>query len=142
MLHFDTITTLHAELLAALHAQCFEKKWDKNAFQSLLTLPTTVGLVNESAFILCSVCGDEAEILTIGVLPFARKKGIAYALLEEMQSFLKRKGVDTFFLDVNEKNEAARHLYDKFGFKQVGIRKGYYSEKNQKFDALLLKKQI
>ena len=142
MSHFDTITTLHAEVLAALHAQCFEKKWDKNAFQSLLTLPTTVGLVNENAFILCSVCGDEAEVLTIGVAPIARKKGIACSILNEMQILLKHDGVSSLFLEVNEKNVAARSLYTKNGFVQIGIRKGYYEENNQKFDALLLKKQI
>ena len=139
---FDITTVLHAEVLAALHTQSFEKKWDKSAFQSLLALPTTVGLVNENAFILCSVCADEAEILTVGVVPTARKKGIACSILSEMQAVLKRNGVSSLFLEVNEKNVAARSLYNKNGFLQIGLRKGYYEENNQKFDALLLKKQI
>ena len=142
MSQFEKITPAFADVLASLHQACFEKAWDKNAFLSLLCLPTTVGLVNDKGFILCSVCGDEAEILTIGVLPSERKKGIALALLTEMEFILKEMGVSYFFLDVNETNIPARNLYVKFGFKQVGVRKAYYKEKGQAFDALLLKKCI
>ena len=142
MSQFEKTTPAFADVLAVLHKACFEKAWNKDAFLSLLRLPTTVGLLNDAGFILCSVCGDEAEILTIGVLPSERKKGIAFALLTEMEFVLKEAGVSNFFLDVNETNIPALNLYAKFGFEQVGLRKAYYQEKGQTFDALLLKKCI
>ena len=142
MLLFEKVTPAFCDVLSVLHASCFDKPWDKDAFSSLLSLPTTSGLINDKAFILCSVCLDEAEILTIGVVPEARQQGIGLELLNQMQALLKEQGVSKFFLDVNEKNMAARKLYAKFGFLQVGLRKGYYIENGQKFDALLLKKYI
>lgn len=142
MSQFEKTTPAFAKALSALHACCFEKAWDEEAFRSLLSLPTTIGLLNDKGFILCSVCGDEAEILTVGVVPQARQQGIGLALLNEMQMLLKEKGVLNFFLDVNETNIPARSLYAKFGFKQVGLRKAYYEEKGMRFDALLLKKCI
>ena len=142
MSQFKKATPAFTNVLASLHEMCFEKAWSQSDFLSLLTLPTTVGLLSENAFILCSVCLDEAEILTIGVIPSERQKGIGLKLLNEMQLLLKGKGVSRFFLDVNEKNVSARRLYEKAGFEQVGLRKAYYEENGKNFDALLLKKEI
>ena len=89
MSQFEKTTPLFAEVLSVLHATCFEKAWDKDAFLSLLSLPTTIGLFNEKSFILCSVCFDEAEILTIGVVPSEQRKGLGFKLLQEIQLLLK-----------------------------------------------------
>ncbi len=139
---FDKVETVYADVLTALHGQCFEKAWDKSAFESLLSLPTTYGFLNENAFILCSVCADEAEILTLGVIPKARKQGIALTLLTHTCAALKDLGVVRLFLDVDEKNSAARGLYEKAGFCQVGVRRNYYTHENGKSDALLLQKKL
>ena len=80
--------------------------------------------------------------MTIGVVPSEQRKGLGFKLLQEIQLLLKEKGVSTLFLEVNEKNVSARKLYEKAGFEQVGLRKGYYELNGKKFDALLLKKQI
>ena len=142
MLRFDLVSLLYAEPLSVLHKSCFEKSWDKSSFESLLRLPTTYGWMNENAFVLFSVCGDEAEILTLGVCPNARKKGLATRLLLYALEQLQKKGIHFVFLDVSVENVAAIALYSKMGFNQVALRKGYYTEKNCKVDALILKKQI
>jgi ribosomal-protein-alanine N-acetyltransferase len=142
MSQFDLVSLLYAEPLSVLHKSCFEKYWDKNSFESLLRLPTTCGWMNEFAFILFSVCGEEAEILTLGVAPDVRKAGLATELLLYTFDQLKQKGVHAVFLDVSVENVAAIGLYNKMGFEQIALRKGYYTEKNHKVDALILKKQI
>ncbi|MBO5996957.1 MAG: GNAT family N-acetyltransferase [Alphaproteobacteria bacterium] len=140
MLPFNETSLPYAETLANLHKLCFDKPWDKAAFESLLFLPTTRGFVNDVAFILFSVCADQAEILTLGVVPDARKKGIAFDLLNYSIEQLKNSGVHEIFLDVNVKNLAARRLYEKADFRQVAVRKAYYEESGLKYDALVLKK--
>jgi ribosomal-protein-alanine N-acetyltransferase len=65
---------------------------------------------------------DEAEILNIAVRPRLRMRGIASVLLKAALDAAPA----TFFLEVRESNEAARALYRKLGFAEVGIRPGYY----------------
>lgn len=65
---------------------------------------------------------DEAEILNVAVSPRLRMRGIASRLLK---AALAAAPV-TFFLEVRESNEAARALYRKHEFAEVGIRTMYY----------------
>jgi ribosomal-protein-alanine N-acetyltransferase len=67
---------------------------------------------------------SEQEILNLAVDPVFRRQGIASALL---RSRLRNIGTH-FFLEVREGNRAARQLYEKFGFKEVGRRPEYYSD--------------
>lgn len=142
MSQFNKIGPLYAEALAQMHKLCFDKAWNKAAFESLLRLPTSCGFLSENAFILFSVCGDQAEILTLGVLPKARKKGIAFELLTYAENELKKTGVQEIFLDVNQNNLPARKLYEKADFQQISVRKAYYDEDGKKADALVLKKML
>ena len=65
---------------------------------------------------------DEAEVLSIAVSPQLRLRGIASLLLRAVLDAAPA----TVFLEVRENNAPARALYRKFGFAEVGIRKGYY----------------
>ncbi|MBP5534044.1 MAG: GNAT family N-acetyltransferase [Alphaproteobacteria bacterium] len=140
MLPFEKATSLYVNALSTMHSLCFKKAWDEKAFADLLCLPTTVGYLNDCAFVLFSVCDNQAEILTLGVVPDARKKGVASSLLKHSFDELKKAGVKEIFLDVNVNNLAARKLYEKAGFEQISVRKNYYDEAGQKSDALVLKK--
>lgn len=139
---FEPATRAYAPLMAALHAASFETPWSEQAFQDLLNLPTTIGLVNETGFILCTVVADEAEILTLCVRPDCRRRGIASALLHEMETCLKNRNAHHFFLDVRVSNQPALDLYVKNGFSQVARRRGYYATAVGPEDALILKKEL
>ena len=137
MLHFD-LQTIHAPMLAFVHEMCFEEPWDKKAFKELLSLPTTIGLMNSVGFVLASVTGEEAEILTIAVLPNCQRQGNGGRLLRYLIKKLKKLSVKKLFLEVNVKNKAALALYAKLDFKEVGRRPGYYHGT----DALIMEKEI
>lgn len=142
MLRFDLTTKAYAPLMASLHAMSFETSWTEEAFRAFLDLPTTVGFINEAGFILCTVVSDEAEILTLCVHPDCRRQGIATALLQKMETYLKEKHIRHFFLDVRASNLPACHLYARNGFEEMNRRRGYYETKNGREDALVLKKEL
>jgi ribosomal-protein-alanine acetyltransferase len=64
----------------------------------------------------------EWEILNLAVAPEARRKGVAAALTQEMLA----RSAGKVFLEVRLSNTAARKLYQKLGFSEVGLRRGYY----------------
>ena len=78
---------------------------------------------------------DEAEILNIVIFKPFQARGYGYSAIRKLQAELARAGVKKIFLEVRESNRAARALYTKTGFEQIGIRPGYYRATNQRDSA-------
>jgi ribosomal-protein-alanine N-acetyltransferase len=74
---------------------------------------------------------DEIHIATFAVDPAYRRQGIAQKLLAHTLIDGLRSGGVKGFLEVREGNLAARELYEKFGFEDVGIRKNYYKDNGE-----------
>jgi ribosomal-protein-alanine N-acetyltransferase len=70
--------------------------------------------------------GTVADVLTVGVVPAARRRGIARRLVAALLDEAARRGAEEAFLEVRVDNEAARELYRSEGFAEVGFRRGYY----------------
>lgn len=90
------------------------------------------------AFINYQVMYERSELIDINVLDSYQNRGIASKLIEFMLNDLKSKNVQSITLEVRKNNLNAIHLYEKYGFKEVGIRKGYY----QGIDGILMKKEL
>lgn len=128
-----------APALAALHAAAFPpgEQWDASAIRLLLDMPGGFGLLEPDAgFVLARVAADEAEILTLAVAPAARRQGHGGALLACAMAAAAARGAATMFLEVAERNAAARALYAAAGFAEAGRRRRYYPDGA---DALVLK---
>ena len=76
---------------------------------------------------------DVYEILAIATIEKYRNKGIAQELLDK----IKTKDI---FLEVRESNKKAINFYKKNNFKQISIRKGYYSDPTE--DAIIMKMEV
>jgi ribosomal-protein-alanine N-acetyltransferase len=75
-------------------------------------------------YIVASKVSGEGHITNIAVHPKMRRIGIGKLLLSKCLSTLNARKI---FLEVREYNIAAINLYKKFGFKEVGVRRNYYS---------------
>ena len=124
--------------LESLHAQCFpNKSWTAQDFSDLKKSGCDI-IASQNGFIVYRAVADEAEIITIGVAPEARRSGIATAMLGIVEKELKSRGVKKMFLEVAENNTAARGLYEQAGFTQCGKRSKYYDG----IDAVLMTKNL
>ena len=115
------------EALAALHAAAFPAPWDAAAFAALSAQPGVLALVEDDGFILIRVVADEAEILTLAVRPEARRRGLGARLVAAAAARAAALGAERLFLEVAQDNAAARGLYARSGFAEVGRRRGYYA---------------
>ena len=79
----------------------------------------------------------EAEVQTIAVDPAREGAGLGRALLTELLAEAARRGCDDVVLEVRADNARAQDLYRRFGFAQVGLRRGYYQPAN--VDALVMR---
>jgi ribosomal-protein-alanine N-acetyltransferase len=79
---------------------------------------------------------DELHINNLAVQPAWRRRGVAGALLAFVLHDAAAEGASRATLEVRRSNEAARRLYERFGFGYAGVRKDYYREPVE--DALVL----
>ena len=127
------VTTEDADLLAALYAAAFDEPYTRPAVDAMLQPPVGFALVAGSAadrpptgFAIARSVADEAELLMLGVVPAARRGGIARALVEAVCRMAAARGAGSLFLEVGEDNPEALGLYRVTGFETVGRRPGYY----------------
>jgi len=124
--------------LANLHAKCFpHKPWTADDFADLKKSGCEI-IASQNGFIVWRAVADEAEIISIGVAPDARRAGIAAAMLGIMENELKKNGIKSIFLEVAEDNLPARQLYKNNGYNEIGIRPKYYDG----IDAIMMKKDL
>ena len=132
----------HGDLMAAIHAAAFAAAdaWGGDAFRILLAQPGVQGLLHpDGGLILMRVAADEAEILTLAVMPDARRRGVGRLLLSGAVAVAESARAGTLFLEVSALNGPARTLYGQAGFAEVGRRRGYYADGS---DALILRRRL
>ena len=86
------------------------------------------------------VVADEAEVLTVGVVPEARRTGLARRLLAGLLAAAVQRGARDAYLEVRTDNDAALALYRSEGFAEVGVRRGYYE--NGRVDAVVMHRRL
>ncbi len=124
--------------LEHLHALCFpHKPWSAVDFADLKKSGCDI-VASQNGFIVYRAITPEAELITIGVHPDARRGGIAATMIELMVRDLAARGVKRIFLEVAENNRPARALYEKHGFVVVGRRPKYYDG----IDAILMARDL
>lgn len=79
---------------------------------------------------------EEAHITNIAVSPDYRRKKVGEVLLTTIINDCKNNGIKYITLEVRVSNTPAINLYEKYGFKSLGTRKGYYQNNNE--DALIM----
>jgi ribosomal-protein-alanine N-acetyltransferase len=137
-----------AEPLSLMHGACFpEDPWDAGAFAQILGLRGVFGYVAWlgevlSGFIVARDLGGEAEILTLGVLPPMRRRGLGRELLGAIMTEAGKRRFGSVVLEVACDNEAARLLYEAAGFVRVGARPRYYRRGGASIAALILRLPI
>jgi ribosomal-protein-alanine N-acetyltransferase len=137
-----------AGAISLLHRVCFpEDPWDARAIEQIMGIPGFFGRVGWTktvpvAFALTLALGDEAEIVSLGVLPDHRRCGIGSAILDSVCGEARLRGAERVLLEMASDNEAARALYAGRGFTVVGRRRNYYRQAERLVDALILRVQL
>jgi ribosomal-protein-alanine N-acetyltransferase len=136
---------MRVEDLAAVHAierASFDSPWPADAYRSELeTNRLAQYLVVQAGDVIVAYAGmwlmvDEAHIITFAVHPLWRRQRIGERLLLALLDLALDAGAHEATLEVRLSNLGARRLYEKFGFRPVGLRPRYYSDNGE--DALIM----
>jgi ribosomal-protein-alanine N-acetyltransferase len=134
------------ETLASLHAQAFDKPWAAAEISRLLENPAVFALISRDpdprGFVMAWAAAGDAEMLTVAVVPDARRRGVGASLVTAAGVAALVRGAASMHLEVAETNAAARALYAKLGYEEAGRRHAYYAGEGGSIDAIVMRRSL
>lgn len=132
----------HIADILKVEAECFSSPWSEKMFKEEISGKFSHYYVAEVDGHAVGYMGmwslsGEGHITNVAVAREYRRKGIAKALISHFIEIAKREQLEFMTLEVRESNESAISLYKSFDFKEAGVRKNYYDNRE---NALLLTK--
>lgn len=128
-----------------IEKEAFHDHWQRKDFEyEILENEYSQMLVYEENGCIHGMIGyyilfDDAQITTLAVSEKAKKCGIASSLMNHMIDHCIKMNCSICSLEVRKSNQPAIHLYNKFDFIEMNIRKGYYEDGE---DALFMVKAL
>ena len=120
----------------------YRTPWSRSMFASELSKPSSLsfGAVDEAGalvgYLVLSRYVDAWHVMNVAVAPERRREGIASALLHRLLELTKDDSLRGYTLEVRVSNLGAVRLYERFGFRSKGVRRGYYTDNRE--DALIM----
>ncbi|ACV64445.1 ribosomal-protein-alanine acetyltransferase [Desulfofarcimen acetoxidans DSM 771] len=144
-IEFEKMNAAHLTSVTAIENSSFITPWSYQSFvyelsQNSFAYYIVALLKNEVVgYAGMWIILDEAHITNVAVHPEHRGRKIGYALMQQMLIRAALRGATKMTLEVRSTNEPAKKLYNLLGFKESGIRKGYYEDTGE--DALIMWKE-
>lgn len=127
---FEPMTLAHLDAVMAVEQSAYSHPWSRANLRSSI-------LAGHQA--QCLLAGDEllgyfvalagyreVHLLNITVAPAHQRRGWALVLLDALALWARGQQAEWLWLEVRASNARARHIYQRRGFAEVGLRKGYY----------------
>ena len=117
--------------VSRIEQEIFSKPWSYQGFVDALNLGNAIFFVADEEGKIAGYIGmymslDEGEITNVAVTAKMRQRGIGGMLLSEMKKEAERRSIAKIILEVRVSNAGAIRLYERNGFKNCGVRKGFY----------------
>jgi ribosomal-protein-alanine N-acetyltransferase len=141
-LFIERMRPIDLDEVLAIERASFTMPWSRGAFLYEIEQNRVARcyVMREEERLVGYICvwevADEMHITNIAVHPAARRRGIGRGLLGSVLDDARRRSMRLVVLEVRPSNVEARALYESFGFRVVGRRRGYYYDTGE--DALVM----
>lgn len=136
----------HVALIGTMERRNYDFSWSDGIFRDCLKAGYTCQMVlldnDLIGYGIMQVAADEAHILNLCIDGPYQRQGFARLLLEHLVRQAGQRQAHTVFLEVRPSNPRAIELYERSGFNEVGVRKGYYDSANGREDAIVMAKNL
>ncbi len=115
----------------AIEAQAYTAPWSRGNFVDSLAAHYEARVLRGPdgalwAYFLAMAGVDEMHLLNLTVAPAQAGQGLARYMLDQLCEISRQYGAEQLWLEVRISNGRARQLYERYGFRQAGMRRGYY----------------
>jgi [ribosomal protein S18]-alanine N-acetyltransferase len=134
------------EEVLAIERASFSMPWSRGAFLYELEQNRVARcyVVREDGRLIGYIClwevADEVHITNVAVHPDLRRRGVGRSLLSAVLDDARQRKLRLVVLEVRPSNAEALGLYESFGFRVVGRRRGYYYDTGE--DALVMEASL
>ena len=129
--HLVPMLAAHVDEVLALERRAYDFPWSRGNFvDSIAAGHLAQRLLDDRGRLLgyfVAMCGaGEMHLLNLSVAPEEQGRGRARTMLDALIAECRAAGVRPLWLEVRAGNRRARSLYGRYGFAEVGVRRGYY----------------
>jgi ribosomal-protein-alanine N-acetyltransferase len=127
-----------------MEKQVFPYPWSRANFADSIASGYDAWLLREgddlAGYFLVMYALDEAHLLDVAVALARQRAGLGRYLLDQIVERARAQGMESILLEVRPSNERALQVYEKYGFSEIGRRKGYYPAlEGQREDAIVMR---
>ncbi|MFZ6844728.1 ribosomal protein S18-alanine N-acetyltransferase [Undibacterium sp. RuTC16W] len=146
--HFSRLGFEDVDVILAIEEKVYTHPWTRGNFlDSLYSAYHFLGLRDADqtliGYVVLMPVMDEMHLLNLAVAAEYQRQGYAQSLLEQMLVFCREKKCQSILLEVRVSNQRAVDVYKRFGFNEIGRRKGYYPVDDQtREDAIVMRLEL
>ncbi len=146
LLEFRRMGIGDADAAHQIELRAYEFPWSRTVFLNCLEADYDCWLLRKAGEIIgygmIAVGAGECHLLNICIASEYQSQGHGRAFLRFLFNRAALLGAHVMFLEVQASNPRALRLYESEGFKQAGVRKGYYPAHNGREDAMVMTKTV
>ena len=141
-LELRRLTVGDLDAIERIELASYPAPWSRAMFAAELAKPGSIclgaldGETGLAGFLIVSRYVDAWHVMNVAVAPKSRQAGIAATLMAELFTLTADDGSRGYTLEVRVSNAIAIHLYERLGFVDKGLRRGYYTDNRE--DALIM----
>ena len=142
VLRLEALTLAQLDDLLRIEQRAYSHPWSRGNFvdslqagyavQALMAGDTLVG------YYVAMQGVDEVHLLNITVAPEYQGQGHAVLMLDALALWSRQCQARCLWLEVRASNARALQVYERYGFRRVGVRKGYYPDHGRREDAVVM----
>ena len=130
-LRFAPMLPSDVDEVHALECSVFPHPWSRTNFTDSLASGYDAWTVRDAdgalaGYYLLMYAVDEAHLLDVAVAAGRQRQGLGRYLLDRIGARAKEQGMESILLEVRPSNERALAVYHRYGYREIGRRKGYY----------------
>nr|WP_326535634.1 ribosomal protein S18-alanine N-acetyltransferase [Pseudorhodoferax sp.] len=144
---FEPMTEAWLSAVVAIEQQAYTHPWTRRNFQDALAsgyqAQVLLGDAQVLGYFIAMKGVDEVHLLNITVAPNHQRQGWARAMLDALCVWSRGQRAQWLWLEVRVSNLRAFQIYAAYGFRRVGLRKGYYPDTAfKREDAIVMSLQL
>lgn len=144
-LNYEPMQKTDLDDVFALEQSVYPHPWSMANFEDSLSSNYEAWVLRDRdgdllGYFLLMAIVDEAHLLNVAVSAEKQGQGLGRFLLNQAVACSRGLGMESVLLEVRPSNTRALEIYERYGFKQIGRRKGYYpASGGQREDAIVMR---
>jgi ribosomal-protein-alanine N-acetyltransferase len=139
---FEPMRESDLRAVLAIEEGIYEFPWTLGNFRDSLRAGYACWVMREGrsviGYAVLMLAAGEAHLLNLSIAAHSQRRGHGRNLLHNLVEVARKRKAKVLFLEVRPTNEVGQRLYSGYGFRQIGVRRGYYPARKGREDALVL----